>query len=80
MTARNKLQFWFDQTGDILDISVGKPRAAISKELGDDIIVRVSPRTKRVVGFTILNFTKRFKHAKVVRGIKTPIEAKMSLA
>ena len=80
MKAKSKLRFWFDEAGDVLDISIGKPRAAVSKELEDDIVVRINPRTKKVVGFTILNFTERFRHAKSAKGIYTPIEAKMSLA
>jgi uncharacterized protein YuzE len=59
-----KIIFWFDKKGDVLDISIGKPKKAISKELGEDIIVRVDPKEKSIVGFTILNFTKRFEKSK----------------
>jgi uncharacterized protein YuzE len=63
-----KIIFWFDKKGDVLDISIGKPKKAISKELGEDIIVRVDPKKKKsVVGFTILNFTKRFEKSKVAK-------------
>jgi uncharacterized protein YuzE len=62
-----KIIFWFDEKGDVLDISIGKPKKAISKELGEDIIVRVDPKEKSVVGFTILNFTKRFEKSKVAK-------------
>ena len=54
------LRFFFDRKADILYLSVGKPRAAISKEVGDDMLVRVDPKTRRVIGCTILNLTKRF--------------------
>lgn len=80
MKTSNKLQFWFDETGDVLDISIGKPKAAVSKELEDDIVVRLNPKTKKIVGFTILNFTKRFKRTKAVEEIDAPIKASMSLA
>ena len=59
-----RLNFFFDREGDILYLSVGKPRPAIAKEIGDDIIVRVDPKSHRVVGCTILNLTKRFGHMK----------------
>jgi uncharacterized protein YuzE len=62
-----KIIFWFDKKGDVLDISIGKLKKAISKELGEDIIVRVDPRKKSIVGFTILNFTKRFEKSKVAK-------------
>lgn len=57
-----KLKFFFDKKGDLLDIAIGKPKAAISKEIGNDIVVRIDPKTKEIVGFTILNFEKRFEH------------------
>lgn len=57
-----KLKFFFDKKGDVLDIAIGKPKTAISKEIGNDIVVRIDPKTKEIVGFTILNFEKRFEH------------------
>lgn len=55
-----KLNFYYDKDSDILDVSVGKSKKAISKELGDDLLVRVSPTTNRIIGFTVLNFERRF--------------------
>lgn len=54
-----EMRFWFDKDGDILDVSFGEPRKAVSKETEDDIVIRVDPETKEVVGFTVLNFSKR---------------------
>ena len=55
-----QLRFFFDREADILYLSLGKPRPALSKEVGDDVLVRIDPKTQRVVGCTILNLTKRF--------------------
>ena len=55
---------FFDKEGDILDISLGDPRVAISREVGDDILIRVDPKTNEVLGITILNFEKRFERTK----------------
>ncbi len=55
-----RLRFFFDREADVLYLSVGKPRPAIAKEVGDDILVRMDPKSHRVVGCTILNLTKRF--------------------
>ena len=41
-----KMMFWFDKKGDILDISIGSPKRSVSKEIGDDIILRIDPETK----------------------------------
>jgi len=52
------LRFSFDKEADVLDISIGRPVKAISKEVEDDFFVRVDPNTQKVVGFSILNFEK----------------------
>ena len=70
-----KLTFYYDDEGDILDISVGKPKNALSNEIGDDVIERVDLETKKIVGFTILNFKKRFKGKKSGQEFPIPISA-----
>ncbi len=35
---------------------------SIPKEIGNDIIIRIDPKTKEIVAFTILNFETRFEH------------------
>jgi len=72
-----KLKFFFDKKGDVLDISVGTPKKAISREIGDDIIVRLDSKNN-VVGFTIMNFQKRFE--KITAEEVVPIEAKFALS
>jgi len=59
-----RMSFFFDREADILYVSIGKRCSAISKESGDDVLVRINPRTQKVVGFTILNLTTRFKRMK----------------
>jgi uncharacterized protein YuzE len=50
----------YDAEGDILYLSVGKPRRAISQEMGDDVLLRVDPDSGEIVGLTILNLASRF--------------------
>jgi len=51
-----KLKFFYDKEGDVLDIAISDPTELISKELDNDIIMRLDPHTDEIVGFTILNF------------------------
>ncbi|MBS4029552.1 MAG: hypothetical protein KGZ58_13065 [Ignavibacteriales bacterium] len=74
---KQKLNFAYDLEGDILDISIGKPMKAISNEIADDFFVRVHPRTKRIVGFSVLNFKKRT--AKQKGEITVPIHTEFSM-
>ncbi|MEA2075386.1 MAG: DUF2283 domain-containing protein [Euryarchaeota archaeon] len=59
-----RLRMFFNKEGDVLDISIGDPKEAISKEVGDDILIRVDSKSKEVLGITILNFEKRFEQRK----------------
>ncbi len=59
VSMEKKLKFFFDKEGDVLDIAIGKTRTAVSKEIGNDILIRIDPETKEIVGFTILNFEDR---------------------
>jgi len=55
------MSIYYDNMADVLHLSFGKNRAAISVEVNDgDDFVRVEPFTDKVVGFTILNFKERF--------------------
>ena len=69
-----KIRLYFNKDDDVLEISIGTPKKAISEELGDDIIAHKDQKTKKIVGFTILNFMKRFKTAKKPREIDLPLK------
>ena len=70
-----KMRVFYDEEEDVLDISIGKPKKAISKEIGHDVIVRKDQKGN-MIGFTVLNFQKR---SEVEKGFKIPIEAKFSV-
>ena len=53
--------FSYDKNDDLLDISVGKPKKAVSTEVADDFFIRRDIKTRKIIGFTILNFEKGFK-------------------
>ncbi|MFH1234564.1 MAG: DUF2283 domain-containing protein [Candidatus Diapherotrites archaeon] len=74
-----KMRFWWDEKGDVLDISFGKPKESTSREIGDDIIVRFDSKKKEITGFTILNFTKRFQNNKKAEEIDLPLTARICL-
>lgn len=70
-----KINFFFDEEGDVLDITFGEPRKAVAKELKNDIAVRVDPKSGEIVGIVILNFTKRFRLRKRIEKIELPFKA-----
>jgi len=60
------LTYYYDKEADVFYFSQGKPSASDETvEAGGDVLLRVSPRTKKVRGFTLLNAsrqTARTKH------------------
>lgn len=66
------MQLFYDDEGDVLYLSVGDPRPAVSEELGDDVLLRHDIETGEVVGLTVLNFSARFSTSKDSQ--KLPVE------
>ena len=74
-----KLHYYYDSEADILYLSQGKPsRNDITKEAPDDTILRFDKTTKKIKGFTVLNFTKRMKGKNAA--IALPLKAELTLA
>lgn len=73
------LNIFYDEEADVLYFTKGKPNEnAVSNEIGDDIIVRINPDTTEVIGFTILNLSKRFKEGKNAQTL--PLDANFVLS
>ena len=73
-----EIKMAYDDEGDILDISIGDPEKAISKEVEEDLFLRVNPVSGEVVGFSILNFRKWFKDTKDIKTL--PIKAEFAVS
>lgn len=74
MKNKDFLKYFIDTEADILYFSKGKSsKKDISKEISNGIIGRFDSKTKKLRGFTILNFSKRPK-------TELPISVDFSLA
>jgi len=71
---KEPLRVWFDPEGDLLEVELGKPKKGFFKDLGDDVFLRVDMKGN-VLGFAILNATKRMKK---LREVELPIKASFS--
>ena len=54
------LNFLYDREADVLYVSKGHPEFTDNVELNNNIILRLDPATKEIVGFTIIDFAGRF--------------------
>lgn len=68
-----KLNIWFDKEGDFLELTIGKPVKGFFKEIGNDMLERVDAKTGKIIGFSILNFSKRFDKSKETKRLHLPI-------
>lgn len=71
-----EIRMIYDEQGDILDVSLGEPEEAISREIEDDFFLRMKSDTGEIVGFSIINFRKWFKNAKDIKIL--PVKAELA--
>ena len=73
-----KLYYYYDREADVFYLSQGKPSSRDkSTEAENDVILRLSPKDGKIIGFTILNFTKRLTK-KDIQPIELPIQAELT--
>jgi uncharacterized protein YuzE len=54
------LTLQYDAESDVLYASLGLPEAALSYEVAEDVLLRYVPPSRRVVGITIIDFTRHY--------------------
>jgi len=61
MSMDNELMLGYDREADVLYLSFGEPQRGMEyTEVGNDIVLRVHPQTRRIVGVTIIDFAEHF--------------------
>lgn len=66
-----KVRIWFDQEGDLLEVGFMKKKGFM-KSIGD-IFIRLDQKGN-ILGFAILNATKRFEK---IKEIELPVKGKL---
>jgi uncharacterized protein YuzE len=55
-----KILISFDKEADVMYISFGKPVKAEGEEIEEGVFARYDPKSRKLVGLTVVNFSKRF--------------------
>ena len=55
-----KISISYDKDADVMYLNFGLPSKAVGEEVESGIFARFDPKTKELVGFTIINFSKKF--------------------
>lgn len=58
--AGKKISISYDKEADVMYMSFGEPVKAEAEEIEEGIFARYHPKSKELVGFTVLNFSKKF--------------------
>ena len=65
--------YFYDKEADVFYFSQGKPSVSDETiEADNDVLIRISPRTKQVRGFTLLNASRRSTHSS--RNVTLPFD------
>lgn len=78
MDQAKTLTYRYDDSEDILYVSIGSPIEAICLEEEDGVLIRVDPDTDEVVGFTIIDFLERTRREP--QGISVDVILKCALS
>lgn len=62
---KKPLRYFYDKEADVFYFSSGTPKTTdTTVEAGDDVLLRLDPKTRRVSGFTLINASKRLSSKK----------------
>ena len=59
-SSNEHLALQYDAESDVLYASLGAPQAALSYEVTEDVLLRYVPPSRRIVGVTIIDFTRHY--------------------
>jgi len=59
LDGKPSLNWEYDEEADVLYISVGEPRPAVSTDIGGGVIVRFDENKKEISGITIMGIRSR---------------------
>lgn len=72
----NKLNLYYDEEGDFLELNIGDYKEGYFKNLGDGIFERIDKKTKKVTGIAIHEFRKRTQGLKDVK-VSLPVKIQL---
>lgn len=68
-----KIIISYDKEADVMYMSFGEPSKAYGDEVDEGVFARYNPSSHELIGFTIINFSRKFD--KRPRAIGIPVKA-----
>ncbi len=72
----DRITVTYDKEADVLYMTEGKPRKAVCQMLDEGLIIRRDPKSKKIIGFTLVDFISRYSKT---RPRLLPLRAQFSL-
>ncbi|MDB9529305.1 DUF2283 domain-containing protein [Oscillatoria sp. CS-180] len=63
LQTSNQANWDYDDEADVLYLSVGTPRPAISVDIGDGVVLRYDEATQEVIGLTVIGLKAKLAKA-----------------
>ncbi len=70
---KGKLNLYYDEAGDFLEIHIGKYTEGYFKNLGNGVFERIDSKTKQATGIAVMGFRKRIEGKKEAK-LSLPVE------
>jgi hypothetical protein len=74
---KNSMRVHYDEEGDFLEISIGKPTECYADEIEPGVFLRKDEKTEEIKSIGIMNFKKRSKKVKDMQ-IDIPVRVSFS--
>lgn len=63
LDKRDRVDWDYDEEGDVLYLSIGRPRKATGVDIGQGVVIRYDEKKNAVVGLTILGMRARLSES-----------------
>ncbi len=74
---KGKMNIYYDEESDYLEIFVGEPRPDYGDEIADGVTLLKDEKTEEIIGVGILSFKKRTKNLEELK-IDLPVKFEIS--
>jgi len=61
MAKEPALSIDYDSSADVLYVSLGEPRVALSYDAGDGLLIRRDPKSGEPIAITVMDYERRFR-------------------
>jgi len=70
---KGKMNIYYDEEADYLEIFIGEPKENYGEEVGDGVTLFKNEKTNEVIGIGVLNFRERARDLKDIK-LNLPVD------